>query len=174
MNGTWPCQLSHVYWLQVYILSYISLPVPIKSSHDHGPSSRQRLEKIRTRISSKQVWRKSYIQGQVSLKKRRHFSLELCATHMIHLVVEYLLTLTALASFFSNTRSTSFFFSKTPTQPHASLSQPQPSFSEQTQTGKRSCEAKSTAATCSSRQSHRTTGQPFSLSPPTPQTRVST
>ena len=115
--------------------------------------------------------------------------MESCATHMTHLVVEELLTLTALASFFSNTRSASFFFSNTPTQLHASLSQPQPSFSEQTQTGNfssqthraqpyaslssppplfseklkptRSCEAKSTAAMCSSRRSHRTTGQPL-------------
>ena len=90
----------------------------------------------------------------------------------------------SITSFFSNTRSASFFFSNTPTQPHASLSQPQPSFSEQTQTGNfssqthraqphaslssppplfseklrsaRSCEAEWTAATCSSRRSHRT------------------
>ena len=47
-------------------------------------------------ISSKQVWRKSYIQGQVSLKRRRHLSLESCTTHMTYLVVEELLTLTAL------------------------------------------------------------------------------
>ena len=133
-----------------------------------------------TKISSKQVWRKSYIQGQVSLKRKRHLSLESCATHMTHLAVEELLTLTTLAS---------FFFSNTPTQPHTSLSQPQPSFSKQTQTGNfssqthraqphaslssppplfseklkptRTCEAKSTAAMCSSRRSHRTTGQPL-------------
>ena len=61
--------------------------------------------------------------------------MESCATHMTHLVVEELLTLTALPSFFSNTRSVSFFFSNTPTQPYASLSQPRPLFSEQTQTG---------------------------------------
>ena len=125
----------------------------------------------------------------MSLKRGRHLSLESCAMHMTHLVVEELLTLTALASFFSNTRSASFFFSNTPTQPHTSLSQPQPSFSKQTQTGNfssqthraqphaslpsppplfseklrpmRSCEAKSTTATCSSRRSHRTTGQPL-------------
>ena len=125
----------------------------------------------------------------MSLKRKRHLSLESCATHMTHLAVEELLTLTTLASFFSNTRSASFFFSNTPTQPHTSLSQPQPSFSKQTQTGNfssqthraqphaslpsppplfseklrpaRSCEAEWTAATCSSRRSHRTTGQPL-------------
>ena len=63
--------------------------------------------------------------------------MESCATHMTHLDVEELLTLTVLAFFFSKTRSASFFFSNTPTQPHASLSQPQPSFFEQTHTGKR-------------------------------------
>ena len=73
----------------------------------------------------------------MSLKRRRHLSLESCAMHMTHLVAEELLTLIALASFFSSTRSASFFFSITPTQPHASLSQPQPSFFEQTHTGKR-------------------------------------
>ena len=85
--------------------------------------------------------------------------MESCATHMTHLDVEELLTLTVLAFFFSKTRSASFFFSNTPTQPHASLSQPQPSFFEQTHTGKRI---------------RYTWIAPLSLSPQTPQTRVST
>ena len=52
MNGAWPCQLSHACLLAPYSnwlssLSYhISLPVPIKSDHGHGPSLMWRLEKI--------------------------------------------------------------------------------------------------------------------------------
>ena len=45
-------------------------------------------------------------------------------------------------------------------QPHASLSSPPPLFSEKLRPT-RCCDVKSTAATCSSRRSHRTTGQPL-------------